>query len=150
MNVSGIFSAVQSHALRLGLFERVNTSEPKSAPGNGLSCAMWMNSVAPARAQSGLDTTTALLVLNVRVYARMLQEPQDDIDLGILDAVDRLMAAYTGDFDLNGTIRNVDLLGAIGPGLSAQFGYLTIDNTMFRVATIVLPLIVNDLWTQAA
>jgi hypothetical protein len=136
--------------MRLGLFERVNTSEPKNSPGNGLTAAVWLQMVSPVAAASGLAATSARVEFMLRIYSNMLQEPQDAIDPEILSAVDVLMGAYSGDFDLGGTVRNVDLLGAHGVGLSAVAGYLAVDNKMFRVVDLTLPLIVNNVWEQVA
>jgi len=83
------------------------------------------------------------------VYLNMLQEPQDAIDTNIMTAVDALMAAYSSDFDLGGLVRNVDLLGAHGDPLAADAGYLEQDKRLYRVVVISLPLICNDLYTQA-
>jgi hypothetical protein len=43
----------------------------------------------------------------------------------------------------------VDLLGSAGAPLSAQAGYLNQDGRLFRVMTLTLPIIVNDVWDQA-
>ena len=146
LNTTVVLNEVVSHAMKLGLFERVNGHEPKSAPGNGLSAAVWVDRVGPAG--SGLAATSALLTLQVRLYSPMLQEPQDAIDPNLTAAADALMNAYSGDFELGGNVRNVDLLGQTGPGLSAQAGYIEQDHKLYRVMTITLPLIVNDVWEQ--
>lgn len=148
LNISGILDGVVSHAMALGMFERVNQHEPKNNPGLGLTCAVWVDRIGPAPTGSGLQSTTALLVFSVRVYTSMLAEPQDMIDPNITAAVDALMAAYSGDFDLGGTVRNVDLLGQAGTPLSAQAGYLNLDGKLYRVMTITLPVVVNDVWDQ--
>lgn len=150
MSMTPILDAAVSHAMALGYFERVNAHEPKNKPGNGLTCALWVDRIGPALGSSGLASTTALLILNVRVYTSMLAQPADGIDPNLLDAVDGLMSAYSGDFELGGLVRQVDLLGQFGTPLSAQAGYLPIDNKLYRVMTITLPLVVNDLWSQAA
>lgn len=149
LGASGILAAVESHALASGRFDRVNRHEPKSAPGNGLSAAIWVQSLRPVATASGLASTSARLELSERVYVGMLAEPQDDIDTRILEAIDTLMAAYSGDFDLGGLVRNVDLLGEHGDPLSADAGYLEQDKKLYRVMVITLPLIINDLWGQA-
>lgn len=143
-----ILDAAVSHALASGHFERVNGHEPKNAPGRGLTAAIWAQSLGPVPAGSGLTRTTARLVLNIRIYSDMLQEPQDGIDPAVLRAVDALMSAYSGDFELGGNVRNVDLLGQAGIPLSAEAGYQNVGGTMYRIMTITLPLIVNDVWTQ--
>lgn len=148
IGVVAILNAVVSHAKVLGVFEGVNTHEYKSAPGKGLYCEIWAETIAPAR--SGLASTSVLLTLNVRVRSDMIQEPQDAIDPAIVDAVDQLMTEYTGDFTLGDTLRNVDLLAGASPGLRADAGYLNQDNKIFRTMTITLPMIVNDCWNQEA
>lgn len=148
INATEILSRVVSHAMTLGRFERVNQHEPKNAPGKGLSASVWMDSIAPARGGSGLSKTTGRLVLNVRLYSSFIMEPQDAIDPELLTACDELLAAYSGDFELGGTVKQIDLMGQYGTPLSAQAGYLNQDGMMFRVMTITLPVIVNDLWEQ--
>lgn len=151
LTISRVLNAVTSHAAATGLFEAVNGHEPTSAPTRGgLTCAVWGTRVGPARAMSGLDVTTARVVLTLRVFASMRQEPQDGIDPQVIDAVDALMAAYTGHFALGGLIRNVDLLGSGGIALEAELGYVEQDGAVYRAATITLPLIVNDAWDQEA
>jgi hypothetical protein len=148
VQVAAIFDAVLSHPMALGKFERVNGHEPKNAPGLGLTAAVWLDGIRPVPAGSGLAETTGVLVFNVRIYGSMTVEPQDGIDPNIAAAAIALFAAYSGDFDLGGAVRDVDLLGAISAGLSARAGYINQSGTVFRVYTITLPLVVNDVWDQ--
>jgi hypothetical protein len=150
LGAAAILAAVRSHAQSLGLFEQVLGHEPKSAPaGGGLVAAIWVQDLRPIAAGSGLASTSARLEVSVRVYANLLQEPLDALDANILAAVDALMAAYSGDFELGGLVRNVDLLGAHGDPLSAAAGYLPQDSKWYRVMVITLPLLINDLWSQS-
>jgi hypothetical protein len=150
LSAVSLFNAMQSHALATGLFETVNGYEPKSAPGNGLSAAVWSQSIGPAPRSSGLKATTGLVVFFLRIFQNMLMKPPDAIDPRVLDAVDKLFDGYTADFTLSGLVRNVDLLGASGTALSAQAGYVKLDNTLYRAMTITIPLIINDIWSQEA
>lgn len=148
INCKPILDAAASHALSLGYFDRVNQHEPKSSPGYGLSAAIWVQFIRPTR--SGLNSTSIILDLNVRIYLNMLQEPQDMIDPNMVDATDALMNAYSGDFDLKGTIAYVDLLGGEdSDGLEAEAGYVEMDNVLHRVMTIRVPCLINDVWSQA-
>ena len=147
--IDQVTDRVVSHAMTLGVFERVNGHEPKSAPGNGASCAVWVDSIGPIVGRSGLSSTSALFVVNARAYSSMLQEPQDAIDPNITKAIGALINAYSGDFTLGGLVRCVDLLGMSGTALRAQAGYLTQDGKLFRVMTVTVPIIINDVFDQA-
>ncbi len=141
---------IASHAMTLGVFDRVNQHEPKNKPGRGLTCAVWIDRIEPARGRSGLTATDARVVFNVRVYTNMLQNPQDAIDPSVMNAVDLLFEAYSGDFQLGDESRWIDLLGATqGHPLFSQSGYINIDNMVYRVMTITVPVIVQNAWTQA-
>ena len=139
-----------SHALASGLFGNVLDHEPVSAPGNGLTYAMWVSDVAPVAAASGLDALSARLELMGRVLHPADTEPQGDVDTAVTGAVSALFEAYAGDFEFGGNVKNVDLLGMHGPGLRARFGYTSFTGgPTYRVATLTVPLIINDLWTEA-
>lgn len=139
-----------SHAQSLGLFGNVLGHEPVSAPGSGLTCAVWVSRVAPVPAGSGVAAGTGRLELMGRVFMPADTEPADDVDIAVTGAVDALLTALFADFTLGDTIRNVDLLGAHGTPLSAGFGYTSFaGGTTYRVATLTIPLIINDLWTEA-
>ncbi len=139
-----------SHAMTLGVFDRVNQHEPKNKPGRGLTCAIWIDRIEPARGRSGLTATDARVVFNVRVYTNMLQDPQDSIDPNVMNAMDLLFEAYTGDFQLGDDSRFIDVLGMTqGHPMFAQSGYINIDNMVYRVLTATVPVIVQNAWTQA-
>ena len=149
MDTQGILDSLVSDALTTGLFDQVNTHEPKSAPRYGLTCAMWLDSIKPYALMSGLNATSALLIFNARLFTSMLQYPQDAIDPAMIVAVDTLMTKYSGDFTLGDQVRNVDLLGESGYQLEAQAGYINQDSKLYRVVTLTIPLIINDAWTQS-
>lgn len=148
LDTTAILDSVVSQVQALALFDTVNLHEPKSKPGNGLTCAIWADRIAPLPAASGLASTTGLVLLALRVYASMLQQPFDAIDPNMVAAVDSLIAAFSGGFTLGGNVRDVDLLGAFGTPLAAQAGYINQDGKLMRVMTLTVGLVVNDLWVQ--
>lgn len=151
IDILGITDAAMSHALASGRFERVNGHEPKNAPATGgLTAAVWTDRVMPQGRASGVDVVSAVLILNVRVYASAVSEPADAIDPDMVSAVDDLCRAYVGDFTLGGLVRDVDIFGMYGQPLDVRAGYLTQDGIPFRVMTIALPVVVNDLWEEVA
>jgi hypothetical protein len=155
--VVALYDAVVSHAMAVGLFSnRVTDHEPLNPPSTGLSCAVLLGPLVPLPRASGLRKTSGRLEFHVRVYSPAPQLPAAGIDRGMLKAVATLMAAYSADFSLvtgsvaEGLVNMIDLLGAYGTPLSAQPGWLTQDSVPFRVTDIVLPLILNDMWSQAS
>jgi hypothetical protein len=151
LNIRTLRDALQSHALASGWFDAVNGQEPKSPPGQGLTCAVWPQDLHPARGGSGLTSTTVRLPFIVRLYMGITNEPGDEIDPYMIDACDDLGAAYSGGFTLGGLIKQIDLLGAYGDPFSFKAGYQRVESgTEFRVIDFLLPLIINDLWDQEA
>lgn len=148
INATSVMDKMQSHAMALGVFERVNLHEPKNAPGSGLSAAIWIDYIGPVPTSSGLAATSSLLVFNIRIYSSMLAEPQDYIDPNVIDAVDLLMGAYSGNFELGSSVAWIDLLGQSGRQMEAQAGYINQDGKLFRIMTITLPVVLNDVWSQ--
>ena len=142
-------SWLTSHAQALGLFGQVLGHEPVSAPGSGLTFAVWLGGIGPTQS-SGLNSTSARVTFNGRVYLPADTEPMDDVDLVIGEAAAAVIGAYSADFTLGGTVRNVDLLGEGDEALRAKFGYLQLGSTTYRVATLTIPTIVNSVWTQEA
>lgn len=138
-----------THAGALGMFENVLGHEPVSAPGSGLIYALWMSDLAPVPARSGLNSVTVRLELTGRVFMPADSQPEDDVDTTVTTAVNGLMREYCGDFTLGGAVADVDIFGAHGPALRAKFGYARFDSTTYRVATLTIPLIINDAWTEA-
>jgi hypothetical protein len=150
--VMTVFDKIVSFALTTGRFDHVNQHEPKNAPGHGLECSVWMNTIVPTRS-SGLNAVSGIVTLYARIYTNFRQQPYDQIDPRVMAAVADLIGALAGDFDLGGDvgIRAVDLLGAWSTTpLSAAAGYVEIDRQMFRVMTITIPIVINDMFTEGS
>lgn len=144
--------AVASKAMALGCFQKVTRHEPKSAPGRDLTAGMWVDTLDPVGTQSGLSATSGRVVLKMNVYNSFKSMPEDDIDPKVLTATCRMVAALTGDFQLDGfqDLMCVDLLGMSGISVSARTGYIKIDSLVFRCMTITIPLLFNNLFDQVA
>lgn len=149
LDIEPIINAIESHALATGYFDAVNTHEPKSSPGHGMSAAIWRQTVRPARGRSGLHATSVEAEFRMRIYTNMLQEPQDMIDINMSKAEDAMMNRLHGDFTLGGTVKNIELTSDSNP-LRGEAGYVNQDGKMFRIITIFIPVIINDVWEQVA
>jgi hypothetical protein len=146
-----IVGATEDHALTVGVFDRVGRHESANPPGNGLTASIWVDRVRPDRRMSGLAATSVVVVLNVRMVTSVQQEPADDIDVNLMDALDVLFAAYSGNFTLGGLIQSVDLLGRSGVDeLRAEAGYFEQAGQVNRALLAFVPCVVNDVWVQSA
>lgn len=148
LDIQGILDVICSHALSTGYFESVNQYESKQSPGNGISGAVWVDRVFPVRTSSIINTTIRLDLL-FRIYSSTYIEPYNDIDPNLTKALDTLMRAYCGDFEVGGQVRQIDLFGAYGAPLECRSGYMNLDGKEFRVFTIRVPLVIDDLWSQS-
>lgn len=147
-DIDTLFDSLESHLLAMGRFDSVNLVEPKSEPGSGLTAAVWIQDVRPAPRASTLDMTAIRFEFSIRLYTSMLSGNQDLIDPNLVEATDELLENLNGDFTLDGAVQAVDVLGIHGPPLQARAGFLTIAQTMYRVMTLAVPLIVTDAYTQ--
>jgi hypothetical protein len=143
-----VIDAATSLVAASGYCDRVNQHEPVNPPGTGMSAAVWCDRLDPVRS-SGLASTSGRLMLYVRLYLPLNTVVPDMIDVVMLRAVWYLLSQYIGGFTLGGLVRSVDVRGAEGVPVSARAGYLEIGGKPFRAYTIALPLIINDMWTEA-
>jgi len=148
LNSQAIYDAIQSDALKLGLFESVRSHEAINPPGNGLTVDIWTVSLGPSRS-SGLAQASVILTLMVRVRCPLDQEPRDAIDPNLTDAVNTLIGQWSGDFSLGSNARAIDILGQESRGVAAAWGHVNAGGKLFRVADITVPIIVNDAWTES-
>jgi hypothetical protein len=149
LDINGLLDAIVSHALSTGHFLNFNEYESKQSSTNGITGEVWVEKITPIRS-SGLSNTSVRVEFQLRVYNNTGAEPYDDIDSTLTLAVDALFTNYIADFDLFGEARHIDIFGAHGQGLHVETGYLNKDGREFRVFAIRLPVIVDDIWPQAA
>jgi hypothetical protein len=150
LDISSPRDVLTSHAQALGIFGQVLKHEPLSSPGSGLTYAVWGGDIDPLPAASGLASTSVRVIFNGRIYLPADTEPPDSVDIQLTDAATDLMSTYTGDFTLDGSVRNIDLLGEFGERMRARLGYLDIGSTTYRIATLTIPTIFSNAWTQVA
>lgn len=150
MDSTAIFNQVVAVPMRSGWFEHVNNMhEPKVAPQvRGLTCAVWIDDLSAAPRASGLAASSALLVLMVRVYSSMVQEPIDAIDPNVFRATDDLWRLWHTDLQLDDEVMSIDVLGIAGTRMRARAGYVEHSKHVYRCMTTTLPILVADAWPQ--
>lgn len=149
LDTDALVAALISPAMTLGVFDKVNGHEPKSAPASGVTCSFFADFFGPMPARSGLDRTSMVLAYQARIQTPMLQEPVDSIDPGLLKATSALLLKYHGDFDLGVADVELDLLGMFWQGgLAARAGYIMQGSTQYRAMIMSIPIIINDAYLQ--
>lgn len=143
-----IIAEAQAYAQQLGIFDAVGVHGPLNAPTAGTSAALWVARIRPVPKASGLDGVAVMFTLNLRIYVLSGSEPLDDVDVLLVRAMDQTMKAFANGFTLQGLVRNIDLLGGYGTPFDGVLGYAEIQNTVYRVATITIPCVVNDVWEE--
>lgn len=146
---NALIGALADHASTLGVVDVVQEHQVVTPPGPGITCAIWLQAVKPARGASGLDTTSMLLTFNVRLYKPITALPPDQIDPALVDAQYQIMNAYSTAFTLGGLVREVDLLGRFGDGMASIAAYMSIADAQYRIITISVPLLVDNVFGQA-
>lgn len=149
LDIQSIMDNVASHALATGHFDAVLGYVSKQSPTNGITAAIYVEDIRAVRTSS-LVNTTIRVELEMQVYSSTYQEPYDSIDTNLVHATDAMFTALIGDFDLGGEARNIDIFGAHGQPLRVRSGYMNLSGKEFRVFQLLVPIIIDDVWSQAA
>lgn len=139
-----LFTAIQSYAEQLGVFQAAETADPRNAPGNRLFCSITLGPIRPVTS-SGLASVSGQVTLLVRVWSSELQKPYESVDPEVLAVVCALMGQFAGGFTLGGTVRDVDLFS-----MTAQPAYVDFEGKPFRVVEISVGIVINDMFAEVA
>lgn len=135
-----VLHVVLSHLSTQGSIKRAQVGEPKSPPIDVLTACIIMD---------GIRTPTTVLDARVLVYDVTVRLYRNFLDDGtrteqeMARAVGEVMEAFAGDFTLGGNARAVDIGGMYGRGVEATWGHVDMSGTIFRVADITVPIIID-------
>ena len=152
-NIKSTLDAVASHIARSGYVSDAMIGEPTSPPDavDKLVAAVMMNGANIA--ELTLTNTIEVHPILVRFYRRAAFTEGDDagdVESQVAVAVSEIASNLIGEYDLGATIRNIDVAGQYGGGMSATWGYINISGTIYRTVDLTVPLVVDDSATQAA
>lgn len=139
---------VQDYFAKSGYFPKVQIGEPKQPFGEEFAASIFMSRVVTTRVFLN-GGTGEVHVVTLRIYHDLFKEPSEDVELKLADVVSRISSDVQGEFDLGATVTAIDIAGMHGTAYGVSFGHVSIGQTAYRVADIVLPLIVNDSATAA-
>lgn len=147
-DVSAVMNALASYLGRIGAFERIKLAEPKSQLTEGLSAAIWHQSIDPIPELSSLAATAIRIEFVIRLYQNMLAEPADLIDPEMTRVVNLIFNAFHGGFTLGGLIMQIDVLPTYGQPLRSQAGYINLSGKLARAISIYVPCIIPNAFNQ--
>jgi len=145
-NVKATLQRIQGYMKASGYVKAALIGEPK-APPDTVTSAVFMSSTGVAILTLG--TTIEQHVVINRLYHEAFSNAET-AELVLAEIVSEVWSDLLGEFDLGATIRNVDAGGQHGVPASTRWGYVDVGGTMFRVADMLLPLIVDDSATLTA
>ena len=148
--IKATLEQIVTYLQRSGYFSVVMVGEPKSPPSTSekLAAALFMRSAGVA--QLTLNSTIESHVVNIRIYRNMLQEPVEEAEYELAEAVSEVSNDLLGDIDLGARVRAIDVGGIHAAPYRTDWGYVDVSGTMYRVADIVFGLIVDDSATLVA
>ena len=141
--------ALHSHVASGGFVRSVQMGEPKNPPEAELSVAVFM---ADSRVvETTLVDTIEVHIAMVRLYKKLeFTEPGESAEFELANVSAEVASSFMGEFDLDGTIRNIDVAGQYGQGLTSTWGHIEVGSTVFRVVDILVPMIVDGSTTLKA
>lgn len=142
---------LQSHLRAMGnVYEAVigEPSQPFTPAGQTqrVAAAIWFVSWFPTLT---LATSVEGFVLNVRLHIDAFAQPLGDHELALVDTCNEFTTDLQQDYTLGGTVREIDISGQFSPGMTAEAGRITLSTQMYRIIDITVPVVVNDVATQA-
>lgn len=150
LDVVGIMDQLVSHALATGYFDSVNETKIDEPTGGGsITCGIWADDIVPIRS-SGLASTSVRIIYKVRLFSSTEASPESYVERVMVEAADALFSAYSGDFELGGEARAIDLLGMHGVSLACNAHYMNLSGVIYRVMDLTVPVLINDVYDQTA
>ena len=89
-------------------------------------------------------------VVQITIMLSALREPTSETEKILAVAATNIQADLLTEFDLGGSIRNVDPAGISGAGFATRWGYKDVQKEMYRVVVITIPMLIDSTDSAAA
>lgn len=146
---AGVLTAIVSVLEKVGSVEETVTGQGQNPPTTGVGATVWAGAIRTQPKRSGLASVSIALEVNVR-FTIPIGQPPDAFETTILSAFGDMCNALAAGFTLGAEVEQVDLLGAYsGNGLRGDPGYVQFDGVNYRCITAVVPVVLDDVWSDA-
>ena len=133
-----------THCQTSGYFKGgVKLGEFTKPPDGGLAAAIWMLNSGVYRVYAN-GGTAEFYNVRLRIYRNAFAEDAFMNEWEMAKAVNETLDNLLTDADLNSTVMSIDPGGISGNTVTTEWGYTEINNVMFRIADITLPILVDD------
>lgn len=133
---------IESYLQKGGFVEHVEMGDPEALPtGSGIQARL----IIRRRVDSLLSLSVAQVGYSVQVtlYLNAFADEPGLTELRLADAVRDFVSDLLADWSLGGTVEWLDY-DAQGP-LAAEWGYVNVAGTMYRVAVVTIPILAQFL-----
>jgi len=123
------------------LFRTVLIGEPKTTVESD-AVALWADSSTVV--SSTLVSPIVRHLVTLRCYVNEFAEEAELVEIRVNSLLHNVIATFTGEYSLDGSIRAIDIAGMYGESLNVRLGYADLSGTIYRIADVSLPMIVDD------
>lgn len=153
VDAGAIIAAVKGRLMAIGIFDTVNGHEPVSSPGLGQHASVYLGPIRPTD-RSGLSSTSLVMLIMVRIWISAQAQDRDDTEIKLASATSASYGALIAGFQLADatgvpTACAIDIRGMAGTRMESVPGYANFDGTEYRVQTITVPVLVENVWDEA-
>lgn len=142
VTIKSAIQVIESHLNASGYFPGgVSVGEPSDPPSDDFA-SIFMGNIE--HASTTLNGTIERRTWIIRLYVKAFREPRWEIEYLLDEMYADIMTRLLGDYTLGGNVRNIEPLN-----LRLAPAYQTVGGTVFRLADISVPMLVDDSATYA-
>jgi len=147
-----VIGSLATAVKRLGVVDLVkwDGTPTGQTTGGNIVAAVFPTTWAPYPGRSGLNVTSIIATSTIEVVHMAATTPLDGVTARLQTAVSAIIAALNANIDLDLTGTHVDIIGEApgSNGVTANWGWLPLEDGNMRACDITAPIILDDVYPQ--